>query len=292
MSWKHVEDTVGNTSIVRLRRIPGQTTNVILAKIEGDNPAGSVKDRAAFSMIKQAAIAGKLKEGDAIVEATSGNMGIALAMASAVLGYRIILVMPRNASRERVLTMEAYGAKVVLTESMEEARDKAAALSAAGEALELNQFSNPNNPLAHYEGTGPEIWRDTEGKITHFVSSMGSSGTLMGVGRYLREKNPDVQLIGVQPDDTSNIAGIRKWPEGYVPSIRTNAYIDRIIEVSAFESAAMARRLAKEEGIFAGVSSGGALQATLKLSAEVKNAVIVTIFPDRGDRYLSTNLFG
>lgn len=289
--YSYLEDFIGNTPLVRLKRLPGQTSNVILVKLEGNNPAGSVKDRPAFSMIRHAAMRGTIKSGDTLIEATSGNTGIALAMAAAMLGYRMILLMPKNSSVERIQTMKAYGAEVILTEGMEAARDQAEAMAQSGQGVILNQFANPDNPLAHYESTGEEIWRDTEGQITHFVSSMGTTGTIMGTGRYLKQQKPAVQIVGVQPCDGASIPGIRKWSADYVPAICDFSKIDRILEVSQQEAEDMTRRLAREEGILAGISSGGALAAALRLSAEVENAVIVSIVCDRGDRYLSTGVF-
>ncbi|WP_091196146.1 cysteine synthase CysM [Formivibrio citricus] len=289
--YRYLEDFIGNTPLVRLKRIPGDTSNVLLVKLEGNNPAGSVKDRPAFSMIRHAQDRGEIAPGDTLIEATSGNTGIALAMAAAMLGYRMVLLMPKNASVERIQTMKAYGAEVILTESMEAARDQAEAMASAGEGRILNQFANSDNPLAHYEATGQEIWRDTDGRITHFVSSMGTTGTIMGTGRYLKQQNPAIQVVGVQPCDGASIPGIRKWPAEYIPAICDFSKIDRILEVTQQEAEAMARRLAREEGIFAGISSGGALAAALRLSDEVENAVIVSIVCDRGDRYLSTGVF-
>lgn len=292
--FKTIEDFVGNTPLVKLKRIPGNTTNTLLAKLEGNNPAGSVKDRPALSMIMRAQQRGDIKLGDTLIEATSGNTGIALAMAAAMMGYRMILVMPENQSVERRQAMSAFGAEIILTPkegSMEEARDIAEKMRDAGRGIILDQFANPDNPLAHYVGTAPEIWRDTSGTITHFVSSMGTTGTIMGCARFFTEKNPSIQIIGVQPEEGSQIPGIRKWPENYLPKIYDSKRISRILLVSQQEAEAMTRRLAREEGIFAGVSSGGALAAALKVSAEVENAVIVFIVCDRGDRYLSTGLF-
>lgn len=289
-----IEACVGNTPLVRLQRIPGATSNTLLAKLEGNNPAGSVKDRPALAMILGAERRGEIKPGDTLIEATSGNTGIALAMAAAMRGYRMVLVMPENLTVERRQTMAAFGARFVLTAKeggMELARDTAERMRDAGEGVILDQFSNPDNPRAHYEGTGPEIWRDTEGRVTHFVATMGTTGTLMGVSRYLKEQNPAIQVIGVQPAEGSSVPGIRKWPEAYLPKIFDRARVDRIIEVTQSESEAMARRLAAEEGIFAGISSGGGLAAALKVSAEVRDAVIVHIVCDRGDRYLSTGVF-
>ncbi|MDH4151419.1 MAG: cysteine synthase CysM [Betaproteobacteria bacterium] len=292
--YKTLEDFVGNTPLVRLKRIPGRTSNVILAKLEGDNPAGSVKDRPALSMIRRAQERGTIKPGDTLIEPTSGNTGIALAMAAAIMGYRMVLVMPENQSLERQQTMRAYGAELVLTPkevSMEGARDVAERMVREGRGVMLDQFSNPDNPRAHYEGTGPEIWRDTEGRVTHFISSMGTTGTIMGVSRFLKEKNPEIRIIGCQPSEGSQIAGIRKWPEAYLPKICDWSRVDRVVEVTQNDAEVMARRLAREEGIFAGVSSGGAVWAALQISAEVQDAVIVTIICDRGDRYLSTGVF-
>ena len=285
---------VGNTPLVRLQRIPGRTSNALFAKLEGNNPAGSVKDRPALSMVVGAEKRGLIKPGDALIEATSGNTGIALAMVAAMRGYRMILVMPEHLSVERRQTMAAYGAQFVLTPEkggMELARDTAERMREAGEGVILDQFSNPDNPLAHYSGTGPEIWRDTHGKITHFVATMGTTGTIMGCSRFFKEKNPAIQVIGVQPREGAQVPGIRKWPEAYLPKIFERSRVDRVIEVSQEESEEMTRRLAKEEGIFAGISSGGGLAAAMKLSAEVKDAVIVHIVCDRGDRYLSTGVF-
>ena len=290
-----LEACVGNTPLVRLQRLPGDTTNLILGKLEGDNPAGSVKDRPALSMIRHAERRGDIRPGDVLIEATSGNTGIALAMIAAMKGYRMVLVMPENQSAERRAAMRAYGAELILVsreEGMEGARDLAARLEREGRGRVLDQFGNPDNPLAHYETTGPEIWRDTGGRITHFVSAMGTTGTIMGVSRYLKERNPTVQIIGVQPTEGSCIAGIRRWPPEYLPKIYDPAWMDRIMDVSQTEAEDTTRQLAREEGICCGVSSGGAVAAALRLSAEVENAVIVTIICDRGDRYLSTGLFG
>ena len=289
-----LERFVGNTPLVRLQRIPGRTTNVLLAKLEGNNPAGSVKDRPALSMIVGAERRGDIRPGDTLIEATSGNTGIALAMVAAIRGYRMILVMPEHLSVERRQSMAAYGAQFVLTPQkggMELARDTAERMREAGEGIILDQFSNPDNPLAHYTGTAPEIWRDTRGKVTHFIATMGTTGTLMGCSRFLKEKNPGVQVIGVQPAAGQNVPGIRKWPEAYLPKIYDPARVDRIIEVTQQESEEMARRLAREEGIFAGISAGGGAAAAMKLCAEARDAVIVHIVPDRGDRYLSTGVF-
>ena len=292
--FKTIEDFVGNTPLVRLKRMPGATGNTILVKLEGNNPAGSVKDRPALAMIAHAEARGEIKPGDTLIEATSGNTGIALAMAAAMRGYKMILVMPEHLSIERRQTMRAFGAEFVLTSkagSMEEAIDVANRMQAEGKGIILDQFSNPDNPLAHYEGTGPEIWRDTEGSITHFVSSMGTTGTIMGTSRYLKEQNPAIRVVGVQPRDGAQIPGIRKWPEAYLPKICDFSRIDQMIYVGQHDAEETTRRLAREEGIFAGVSSGGALFAALELSRQVENAVIVSIVCDRGDRYLSTGVF-
>jgi len=296
--YKTLQDFVGNTPLVRLQRIPGSENdkrgNVILAKLEGNNPAGSVKDRPALSMIAHAEARGQIKPGDTLIEATSGNTGIALAMAAAIKGYRMILVMPENQSIERRQSMRAYGAELVLTPKdggMELCRDVAEKMRDEGKGIILDQFGNPDNPLAHYEGTGPEIWRDTGGKITHFVSSMGTTGTIMGTSAYLKTQNPAIQIVGCQPEDGSQIPGIRKWPEAYLPKIFDRSRVDRVENVSQADAEAMTRRLAMEEGIFAGISSGGALAVALRISQEVENAVIVSIVCDRGDRYLSTGVF-
>jgi cysteine synthase B len=289
--YKYLEDFVGNTPLVKLKRIPGETSNTILVKLEGNNPAGSVKDRPALSMIQHAQSRGDIRPGDTLIEATSGNTGIALAMVAAMMGYRMVLLLPQNSSIERIQTMKAYGAEVILTDGMEAARDQAEAMVKAGQGLILDQFSNPDNPLAHYETTGPEIWRDTAGTITHFVSSMGTTGTIMGTRRFLKEQNADIQIIGVQPCDGAQIPGIRKWTPDYVPAICNFNLIDQMMEVNQPDAEEMTRRLAREEGIFAGISSGGALCAALKLSQTVENAVIVSIVCDRGDRYLSTGVF-
>ena len=294
MKTRALEDFVGNTPLVRLQRLPGKTSNTILAKLEGNNPAGSVKDRPALSMIKHAQARGEIKPGDTLIEATSGNTGIALAMAAAMQGYRLILVMPENQSVERRATMKAFGAKLVLVSQeagMEGARDLADQMQREGKGRVLNQFANPDNPLAHYEGTGPEIWRDTEGTISHFVSAMGTTGTIMGTSRFLKEKNAKIQIVGVQPSPGSQIPGIRAWPKEYLPQIFDAKRVDRVLEVNQAESEDMTRRLALEEGIFCGISSGGATVAALRLSQELENAVIVTIICDRGDRYLSTGVF-
>ncbi|MDE2599811.1 MAG: cysteine synthase CysM [Rhodocyclaceae bacterium] len=298
MQWKTLEDTVGNTPLVRLKRIPGtgndKRNNVILAKLEGNNPAGSVKDRPALSMITRAELSGRIKPGDTLIEATSGNTGIALAMVAAMRGYGMILVMPENQTLERVQTMRAFGAELVLTAregSMELARDVAEKLQAEGKGIILDQFANPDNPISHYEGTGPEIWRDTAGTVTHFVSSMGTTGTIMGTSRFLKEQNAKIQIVGCQPSDGSQIPGIRKWPEEYLPKIFDRSRVDQVESVSQADAEAMTRRLAREEGIFCGISSGGAMAVALRIAETVENAVIVSIICDRGDRYLSTGVF-
>ncbi|MEQ1527839.1 MAG: cysteine synthase CysM [Methylococcales bacterium] len=294
MNFPSIESFVGNTPLVRLQRLPGSTSNTILVKLEGNNPAGSVKDRPALSMIQHAEARGEIKPGDRLIEATSGNTGIALAMAAAIKGYQMTLIMPDNMSEERRASMKAYGAEIILTPaagSMEAAIDLARAIEAAGEGRVLDQFSNPDNPRAHYEGTGPEIWRDSHGKISHFVSSMGTTGTIMGTSRYLKEQNPAVQIIGVQPEGDSKIPGIRRWPKEYLPKIYHAEQVDRIIDVDQQSAEQTTRALAAQEGIFAGVSSGGAVYAALRLAKELENAVIVVIVCDRGDRYLSTGIF-
>ena len=294
MNFPTLESTVGNTPLVRLQRLPGDTTNTLLVKLEGNNPAGSVKDRPALTMIKHAEERGEIKPGDTLIEATSGNTGIALAMAAAMKGYRMVLVMPEHMSIERRAVMKTFGAEIILVSkeaSMEGARDLAKEMEARGEGRVLDQFSNPDNPLAHYEGTGPEIWRDTEGSITHFVSAMGTTGTIMGTSRYLKEQNPAVEIVGVTPSEGSAIPGIRRWPEAYLPSIFNAASVDRTIEVDQADAERVTLALAAREGIFAGVSSGGAVAAALALSQQVEQAVIVAIICDRGDRYLSTGVF-
>jgi cysteine synthase B len=293
--YKTLDDFVGDTPLVRLKRLPGRTSNIVLAKLEGNNPAGSVKDRPALSMIVHAEARGEIKPGDTLIEPTSGNTGIALAMVAAMRGYRMVLVMPEHLSAERRITMAAFGAQIVLTPKdggMEMARDVAQQMEARGEGRILDQFANPDNPRAHYEGTAPEIWRDTEGTLTHFVSSMGTTGTIMGCSRFFKEKKPAVQIVGCQPTPGSQIPGIRKWPDEYLPKIYQPERVDRIIEVSQGDAEDCMRRLAKEEGVFAGVSSGGAVWAALELSKEVTSAIIVVIVCDRGDRYLSTGVFG
>lgn len=289
-----VEALVGNTPLVRLQRMPGATSNTILCKLEGNNPAGSVKDRPALSMIQRAEERGQIRPGDTIIEATSGNTGIALAMVAAIKGYRMVLIMPSHMSEERKAAMAAYGAELVLVsqeDGMEGARDLAERMQAEGRGVVLDQFANEDNPLAHYTGTGPEIWEQTAGTVTHFIASMGTTGTIMGCSRYFKEKNPEIEIIGLQPRDGSQIPGIRRWPEAYLPRIFDRARVDRVMDISQEESETTMRRLASEEGIFAGVSSGGSVAAALRLSAEVENAVIVAIVCDRGDRYLSTGVF-
>jgi cysteine synthase B len=293
-SYQTLEDFVGNTPLVKLKRLPGKTGNTVLVKLEGNNPAGSVKDRPAFSMIRRAQERGEIKPGATLIEPTSGNTGIALAMCAAMMGYRMILVMPEHLSVERRQSMAAFGAEIVLTPKeggMEMARDVAEKMRDEGKGVILDQFANPDNPLSHYEGTGPEIWRDTQGRITHFVSSMGTTGTIMGCSRFFKEKNPKIQVVGCQPTDGSQIPGIRKWPAQYLPKICDWSRVDRVVEIAQSDAEEMTRRLAREEGIFAGISSGGALWAALQVSREVQNAVIVAIVCDRGDRYLSTGVF-
>jgi cysteine synthase B len=294
MIFPTIESFIGNTPLVRLQRLPGDTSNTILAKLEGNNPAGSVKDRPAISMIQRAEERGDISPGDRLIEATSGNTGIALAMAAAIKGYRMVLIMPDNMSAERRASMKAFGAEIILTPasgSMEAAIDLAREMEARGEGRILDQFSNPDNPRAHYKGTGPEIWRDTHGLITHFVSSMGTTGTIMGCSEFLKEKKPAVQVIGVQPKDEAKIPGIRRWPKEYLPKICDFSRVDRIMDVTQAEAEETTRLLAAREGIFAGISSGGAVSAALRLSREVEEAVIVVIICDRGDRYLSTGVF-
>jgi cysteine synthase B len=289
-----VADFVGNTPLVRLQRIPGETSNTILAKLEGNNPAGSVKDRAAISMIEQAELRGEIRPGDTLIEATSGNTGIALAMVAAIKGYRMVLIMPDNMSSERKAAMSAYGAELILVSreaSMEGARDLAMQMQREGKGRVLDQFGNFDNAAAHYRSTGPEIWRDTQGTVTHFVSSMGTTGTIMGTSRYLKEQNPAVEIVGLQPVEGASIPGIRRWPKAYMPGIFEAQRVDRVIDMGQQEAEDMMRRLAREEGIFCGVSSGGSVAAAMQLSREVENAVIVAIICDRGDRYLSTGVY-
>ena len=287
-------DTVGNTPLVRLQRIPGESSNVILGKLEGNNPAGSVKDRPALSMIVEAERRGDIKPGDTLVEATSGNTGIALAMVAAIRGYRMVLVMPENQTQERIQTMRAYGAELVLTPKaggMEAARDIASRMRSEGRGIILDQFANPDNPLSHYRGTGPEIWRATQGQITHFVSAMGTTGTIMGVSRFLKEKNPAIQIVGAQPAEGASIPGIRKWPPEYLPKIFDRSRVDRIENVGQAEAENVSRRLAREEGIFCGISAGGACAVAVRIAKEVTDATIVFVVCDRGDRYLSTGVY-
>jgi S-sulfo-L-cysteine synthase (O-acetyl-L-serine-dependent) len=294
MRFPTIEDIVGHTPLVRLKRIGAGRGNTLLAKLEGHNPAGSVKDRPALSMIEQAEARGEISPGDTLVEATSGNTGIALAMAAAIKGYRMVLIMPESASEERKQAMQAFGAELIGVSregGMEAARDLADTLIARGEGKPLNQFANPDNPLAHYRGTGPELWEQTGGRLTHFISSMGTTGTIMGVSRYLKERNAEVQIIGLQPEDGASIPGIRRWPPQYLPGIFDASRVDQVLDIGQHEAEAHMRRLAREEGIFAGVSSGGGLAGALRVAAEVEDAVIVFIVCDRGDRYLSTGLF-
>ncbi len=294
MDYPTIENFVGNTPLVRLQRLPGETSNTLLVKLEGNNPAGSVKDRAALSMIRHAEERGEIRPGDTLIEATSGNTGIALAMVAAIRGYRMTLIMPDNLSVERRSSMRAYGAELLLVtreEGMEGARDLALRMQREGRGKVLNQFANPDNPRAHYETTGPEIWRDTAGGVTHFVSAMGTTGTIVGTARFLREQNPRPTIVGVQPEEGASIPGIRRWPVEYIPEIFDATLVDREMDVAQADAEETTRRLAAEEGIFAGISSGGAVAAALRLSHEVENAVIVTIVCDRGDRYLSTGVF-
>ncbi|WP_260293894.1 cysteine synthase CysM [Sedimenticola hydrogenitrophicus] len=294
MKYPTIEQFIGHTPLVRLQRLPGNTTNTLLVKLEGNNPAGSVKDRPALSMIQHAEDRGDIHPGETLIEATSGNTGIALAMAAAIKGYRMILIMPDNLSLERRASMRAYGAELILVtkeEGMEGARDLAQQMEQRGEGKVLDQFANADNPLSHLEGTGPEIWNDTRGEISHFVSAMGTTGTIMGVSHYLKGMNPAIQIVGVQPTEGSSIPGIRRWPEAYIPKIFDKQWVDRTLDVTQEEAEEVTRRLATEEGIFAGISSGGAVAAALRLSREVTHATIVTIICDRGDRYLSTGVF-
>ena len=294
MQYPTIDQTVGNSRLVRLQRIVGETSNTILVKLEGDNPAGSVKDRPAINMIKQAELRGDIKPGDRLVEATSGNTGIALAMAAAMLGYKMTLIMPDNATQERKWAMQAYGAELILVskdEGMEGARDLANTMQSQGKGVVLDQFNNPDNPMAHINSTGPEIWRDTQGQVTHFVSSMGTTGTIMGVSAFLKSKNPQIEIVGLQPENGASIPGIRRWPEAYLPGIFDAAKVDRVMDISQSAAEQTMLRLAREEGIFAGVSSGGSVAAALDISKQVENATIVAIICDRGDRYLSSGLF-
>jgi cysteine synthase B len=294
MNYPTIEAYVGNTPLVRLQRLAGATSNTLLVKLEGNNPAGSVKDRPAMSMINRAEARGDIKPGDTLIEATSGNTGIALAMAAAIKGYKMVLIMPSHMSTERKLAMTAYGAELIEVtrqQGMESARDLAAEMERAGKGVVLDQFGNADNPMAHYTGTGPEIWQQTGGNITHFVSSMGTTGTIMGTSRYLKEQNPDIQIVGLQPQDGAAIPGIRRWPEAYLPKIFDRSRVDRIIDIDQPSAESTMKKLATEEGIFCGVSSGGAVAGALALSKQVENAVIVAIVCDRGDRYLSTGVF-
>ena len=294
MSYPTIADCIGNTPLVRLQRLPGNTSNTILVKLEGNNPAGSVKDRPALSMIERAEARGDIQPGDTLIEATSGNTGIALAMAAAIKGYRMVLIMPNNMSAERKAAMTAYGAELIevtQAQGMEGARDLALRMQAEGQGRVLDQFGNQDNPEAHYRGTGPEIWRDTNGTVTHFISSMGTTGTIMGTSRYLKEQNPSIQIVGLQPVEGAAIPGIRRWPKEYLPTIFDDTRVDRVIDMGQQEAEVTMRRLAREEGIFCGVSSGGSVAAALRISAEVENAVIVAIICDRGDRYLSTGVY-
>ena len=294
MSYPTIDAFIGNTPLVRLQRLPGETSNTVLVKLEGNNPAGSVKDRPAYNMILQAELRGDIVPGDTLIEATSGNTGIALAMVAAIKGYRMILIMPDNMSEERKASMSAYGAELILVseaEGMEGARDLAEKMAKEGRGKILDQFGNQDNPSAHYHSTGPEIWRDTAGSITHFVASMGTTGTIMGVSRYLKEQNPAIQIVGLQPQDGSKIPGIRRWPQEYLPRIFDSTRVDHIIDVHQNDAEETMRALAREEGIFCGVSSGGSVFGALQLSKQVENAVIVAIICDRGDRYLSTGVF-
>jgi cysteine synthase B len=298
MAYKTIEDTIGNTPLIQLVRLVDDDirsrNNVVLGKLEGNNPAGSVKDRPALSMIKKAELRGRIKPGDTLIEATSGNTGIALSMAAAIRGYKMILIMPEDLSLERRQSMAAYGAEILLTPvkgGMEYARDLAEQMQREGKGIILDQFGNPDNPIAHYEATGPEIWRDTEGRITHFVSAMGTTGTIMGVSQYLKEQKPSIEIIGAQPEEGSRIPGIRKWPEAYLPKIFDRSRVDRVENVSQSASEAMARRMAAVEGVFCGISSAGACEVALRIARQVENATIVFIVCDRGDRYLSTGVF-
>ena len=290
-SYLTIDDCIGNTPLVKLQRLQGVTSNTILVKLEGDNPAGSLKDRPVISMIRRAQERGDITPGDTLIEATSGNTGIALAMISAILGYRMLLIMPENMSIERRASMKAYGAEIILTDTIESSRDLASEMEQQGKGKVLNQFGNLDNPLAHYETTGPEIWQDTKGKITHFVSAMGTTGTIMGVSRYLKEQNEKIKIVGVQPTEGSAIPGIRRWPKAYLPSIFEPERIDEILDMEQEVAEDMMRNLAIQEGIFCGVSSGGNVAAALRLSEQVSNALIVAIICDRGDRYLSTGVF-
>jgi len=294
MQYPTIDQCIGNTRLVRLQRMPGNSSNTILAKLEGDNPAGSVKDRPALSMIKHAQARGDIKPGDRLIEATSGNTGIALAMVAAMMGYRMTLIMPANATAERKWAMTASGAELIEVsqeEGMEGARDLAQQMGEQGLGLVLDQFNNPDNPLAHYQGTGPEIWRDTGGTVTHFISSMGTTGTIMGTSAFLKKQNPDIEIVGLQPQEGASIPGIRRWPKAYMPGIFDSAKVDQVMDISQGQAEETMRRLAREEGIFSGVSSGGSIFAALQISQQVENAVIVAIICDRGDRYLSSGIY-
>ena len=291
LQFPTIADCFGNTPLVRLQRLSGSTSNTLLVKLEGNNPAGSVKDRPALSMINRAELRGDIHPGDTLIEATSGNTGIALAMVAAIKGYRMILIMPDSSTAERKSAMSAYGAELILVDGMETARDLALQMQAEGQGKVLDQFANGDNPLAHYNSTGPEIWQQTAGSITHFISSMGTTGTIMGVSRYLKEQNPAVQIVGLQPEEGSAIPGIRRWPQEYLPKIFDAERVDRVIDMGQAEAELVMRRLAREEGIFCGVSSGGSVAAMLRLAQEVQNAVLVAIICDRGDRYLSTGIY-
>jgi cysteine synthase B len=294
MDFPTIADFVGGTPLVRLQRLGTHTSNTILLKLEGNNPAGSVKDRPALSMINQAEIKGAIKPGDTLIEATSGNTGIALAMVAAIKGYKMVLIMPDNLSMERRWAMEAYGAELILVtkaQGMEYARDLALEMQTSGKGVVLDQFSNQDNPVAHYQGTGPEIWKDTQGRVTHFVSSMGTTGTIMGTGRFLKEQNPNIQIVGLQPEDGASIPGIRRWSQAYLPEIFNANQVDQVLDIDQHSAETTMRKLAREEGIFCGVSSGGAVAGALRLNEVLENAVIVTIICDRGDRYLSTGIY-
>jgi cysteine synthase B len=291
LEFPTIADCIGNTPLVRLQRLPGETSNTLLVKLEGNNPAGSVKDRPALSMIRRAELRGDIRPGDTLIEATSGNTGIALAMAAAIQGYRMILIMPESSTAERKAAMSAYGAELILVDGMESARDLALQMQAEGRGKVLDQFANGDNPRAHYETTGPEIWQQTGGRITHFISSMGTTGTIMGVSRYLKEQNPQVRIVGLQPVEGAAIPGIRRWPQAYLPKIFDASRVDQVIDMGQQEAEDCMRRLAREEGIFSGVSSGGSVAAMLQLSSQLENAVLVAIVCDRGDRYLSSGLF-
>ena len=291
VNYPTLADCIGNTPLIRLQRMGGQTSNTLLVKLEGNNPAGSVKDRPALAMIERAERSGRIQPGDALIEATSGNTGIALAMVAAIKGYPMLLIMPDSSTAERKAAMTAYGAQLILVESMEAARDLALEMQAQGKGIVLDQFSNQDNPAAHYAGTGPEIWQQTHGQVTHFISSMGTTGTIMGVSRYLKEQNPKIQIVGLQPTEDAVIPGIRRWPEAYLPSIFEQSRVDQIVDMGQDQAEQCMRRLAREEGIFCGVSSGGAVAAMLQLSKTVENAVLVAIICDRGDRYLSSGIY-